>query len=170
MQQHEDSPNTRGHVSCRVWDHACDVTPTSSKQSACSFKMSQHAAAHMAPRGYADARPTAAQIVRDENLVGRLRGKVVLITGANSSGISLEYARALHLAGCDVFLTVRDRAKAQAVQRELSDCTGSGKLEVLQLELDSLAAVKEGAEAFLARSDKLNVLIANAGTSRSFAD
>lgn len=46
----------------------------------------KYADAHAHPQGPGDARPTAMQIVQDEDMVGKLAGKKILITGA-SSGI-----------------------------------------------------------------------------------
>lgn len=46
----------------------------------------KYAEAHAHPQGPGDARPTAMQVVKDEDLMGKLADKVILITGA-SSGI-----------------------------------------------------------------------------------
>ena len=43
---------------------------------------------HREPHGACDSRPTALSIIKDEELEGKLRGKVMLITGC-SSGIGV---------------------------------------------------------------------------------
>ena len=53
---------------------------------------------HANPAGVGDSRPTAADIVRDEDMTGKLVGKVFLITGY-SAGIGIETARALLATG-----------------------------------------------------------------------
>ncbi|CAM6092282.1 unnamed protein product [Calypogeia fissa] len=73
---------------------------------------SKYAAAHISPQGAGDARPTALQIVNDEDLVGKLKGKTFLITGC-SGGIGVETARALSATGANLYLPVRDVPKSQ---------------------------------------------------------
>lgn len=46
----------------------------------------RYADSHIDTQGPGDARPTALDIVKDEGMLGKLAGKVILITGA-SSGI-----------------------------------------------------------------------------------
>lgn len=78
----------------------------------------------------------------------------------------METARALHATGAHLFLTVRDVAKGERVVRDVveNEKSGSGgKVELLRLELDSLASVRAAAAEFLGRSKQLNVLINNAG-------
>jgi len=127
--------------------------------------MSRYAAAHANPQGPGDARPTALQIVEDEGLVGKLAGTVVLITGANS-GIGLETARAVHATGATLFLTARNSAKAQQAIDDVKNGPGpksDAPVHAIELRLDSLASVRSAAKEFLSRSDRLNVLILNAG-------
>lgn len=115
------------------------------------------------PTGPEDGRPTAAAIVADENLEGQLSNKVILITGC-SSGIGVETARALHLTGADVYVTARDLKKGQEVIAGiLASSPGKGRIEMLELDLDSLKSVRQCACTFLSKSKRLNILICNAG-------
>jgi NAD(P)-dependent dehydrogenase (short-subunit alcohol dehydrogenase family) len=115
------------------------------------------------PKGPGDARPTALQVIRDLDLVGKMAGKVALVTGA-TSGIGIETARALHATGADVFITARDLTKAQPILEDIRKTSeGHGNLEVLEMEALSLDSVKKAAKAFLQKSDKLNILVNNAG-------
>ncbi|UPL01225.1 hypothetical protein LCI18_012159 [Fusarium solani-melongenae] len=126
--------------------------------------MLRYDSVHVNPQGPGDARPTAQQIVRDENLIGKLAGKTIFITGANQ-GIGLETARALHSTKATLYLGVRDRTKAQQVIDDIhaSDPTNNAPLHIIEISLDSLNSVRRAANDFLARNDKLNILILNAG-------
>jgi NAD(P)-dependent dehydrogenase (short-subunit alcohol dehydrogenase family) len=124
-----------------------------------------YAAAHAFPEGEGDARPTALQIIHDEGLVNKMTDKVMLVTGT-SSGIGVETVRALHATGAHVFMQVRDMEKGEAVLKDiLASSEGTGKLELLYMELGSFASIRAGVAEFLKKSDKLNVLVNNAGTS-----
>ncbi|KAH7136917.1 hypothetical protein B0J13DRAFT_609743 [Dactylonectria estremocensis] len=126
--------------------------------------MSKYAAAHSNPKGPGDARPTALQIVEDENLIGKLSGKTVLITGANQ-GIGLEAVRALHATGATILMGVRDKVKGQKAIDDIraSDSASQAPLHLIELSLDSLDSVRKGAKEVLAQTDKLNILVLNAG-------
>eukprot|EP00892_Ulva_mutabilis_P001560 jgi/Ulvmu1/11404/UM075_0066.1 len=119
---------------------------------------------HANPQGPGDARPTAMQIVEDEGLKGKLNDRVVIITGA-SSGIGVENARALYTSGATVYMPVRNLEKGQKVAEEIKETKtdSPGRLEVMQMDLDSLDSVKAFAQAFLEKESKLNLLITNAG-------
>ncbi|KAM7215026.1 short-chain dehydrogenase [Rhypophila decipiens] len=120
-------------------------------------------ALYEAAQGPGDARPTGLRVVQDNNVIGQWRGRVVLVTGA-TSGIGIETVRALHATGADVYFTARNLEKAEKVLEDIKKTSqGSGKLEVIAMDMDSLSSVKEAARQFLAKSDKLNVLINNAG-------
>lgn len=120
--------------------------------------------------GPGDARPTAAEILHDEDMVGNLCGKVILITGC-SSGLGIETARALLATGAHVFVTARDTVKGQEVVRDLTESTSaSGRISLLSLDLNSLESVRACAKEFLQRSNQLNILITNAGMPVSAPD
>lgn len=120
----------------------------------------KYAAAHKSPNGPGDSRPTALQIIQDEQLEGKLTDKVILITGC-SSGLGIETARALAKTGATLFVTARDPHKAKAA---LGDLLESDKIHLLKLDLNSFASVRACASEFLSQShQKLNILITNAG-------
>jgi NAD(P)-dependent dehydrogenase (short-subunit alcohol dehydrogenase family) len=122
-----------------------------------------YAELYASPKGPGDARPTALQIVRDNDLFNKWTDKVVLVTGA-TSGLGIETARALHATGADVFITARNNKKAQGAIDDIKKSSkGSGKLEVIQVDMNSFDSVKKAARAFLAKSSKLNILVNNAG-------
>ena len=114
-------------------------------------------------KGPGDARPTAIQIIRDNDLFNEWTDRVVLVTGA-TSGLGVETARALHATGADVFITARDTRKAQDIIDNIKKSSqGSGKLEIIEVDMNSLDSVKKAAQAFLTKSSKLNILVNNAG-------
>ncbi|SCO24390.1 related to reductases [Fusarium fujikuroi] len=127
--------------------------------------MSPYQAQHACPSGPGDSRPTALQIVEDEGLGSKLIGKVALVTGANQ-GIGLETVRALYETGATVFLAVRDCRKGQeAIDNIVSTSSKAfrNNLHVVEMSLDSLESVRAAVASFLTKSQRLNILILNAG-------
>lgn len=109
--------------------------------------------------GPGDARPTAVQIVRDEDLTGKLADKIILISGVNG-GLGLETMKALEMTGATIYGTVRDVEKS----RYILDSFPSNNVHLLAMSLDSLASVRSATAKFLeATNGKLNILITNAG-------
>ena len=100
----------------------------------------------------------------DEVLAGvNLRGKRVLVTGV-SAGLGVETARALAAHGAQVVGAARDLAKAKrATQQVLADAAHGGSLELVELDLASLASVRACAQALLAQDKRFDLVIANAG-------
>ncbi|KAI9152233.1 alcohol dehydrogenase [Paramyrothecium foliicola] len=121
--------------------------------------MSRYAAAHANPNGPGDARPTALQIVRDEGAEGKLKDKVVVITGT-SSGIGIETARAFSETGARLFLTARDLDKAKSALEAVFD---PDRMELIQMNQTSLDSVRTAAKQILNKTNKVNILIENAG-------
>lgn len=106
-----------------------------------------------------------AETTTDEVLVGvDLKGKRILITGV-SAGLGVETARALAAHGADIVGAARDLGKAQGatdVVRAAAEA-GGGSLELVELDLASLASVRACADALLADGRPFDVIIANAG-------
>ncbi|KAI0810172.1 putative short-chain dehydrogenase [Xylaria sp. FL0064] len=128
-----------------------------------SSPFNPYAEQHKDPKGPGDQRPTAIQVLEDNNLIQAWPDKVVLITGA-TSGIGIETTRAMYATGARVFILVRDIAKAQPIVADIINSTkGCGKIEIIEMDLDSLDSVKNAARQFLQKSSQLNVLINNAG-------
>jgi retinol dehydrogenase-14 len=92
-----------------------------------------------------------------------LAGKVVLITGA-TSGIGLEASVALARMGGRVVMVGRDPSKTAAKVDEVRARSGSSTIESLLCDVSSQAQVRALAAAFLARYERIDVLINNAGT------
>ena len=110
------------------------------------------------------AKTFGATSTTDEVLEGAdLRGKRVLVTGV-SAGLGVETARALAAHGAKVVGAARDLAKAEAATAEIrADAANGGGLELVELDLASLASVRPCADALVARNEKFDLIIANAG-------
>ncbi|KXL51223.1 hypothetical protein M433DRAFT_113631 [Acidomyces richmondensis BFW] len=113
-----------------------------------------YASLHESPNGPGDARPTAFQIIKDNDLIGKLSDKVFLVTGG-TNGLGVDVVRQLAKTGATVFFTARDAEKGEKVKQDI--------LEVILMDLRNLQSVKKGAEDFMRRSENLNVLVNNAG-------
>lgn len=125
--------------------------------------MSRYAAAHASLNGPGDARPTALQIVEDENLTNNLTDKVFLVTGV-SSGIGIETLRAMYATGAHVIGTVRNMDKGKVVVDEIERNTPfKGKITLVLMDNASLESVRKAADEIKQLTDKLNVAIFNAG-------
>lgn len=114
--------------------------------------------------GPGDARPTAEQIIKDEDLVNKLQDKVFLVTGV-SSGIGIETLRVLYLTGAHVYGTVRNLEKGKKVVDDiLANNSSDGKIDLIEMDLESFDSIRKGAADFLQKSGgKLNLLLNNAG-------
>lgn len=91
-----------------------------------------------------------------------LKDKVILITGS-TDGLGKLTARRFAARGAAVLLHGRTKSKGEAVLAEMSEETGSDRLEYYNADLASLEEVRHMSEAVLARHKKLHLLINNAG-------
>lgn len=100
----------------------------------------------------------------DEVLAGvDLSGKRVLVTGA-SAGLGVETARVLAAHGAQVVGTARDLAKAERATQVVRDqAANGGGIELIELDLASLASVRAAADKLVADGRTFDVVIANAG-------
>ncbi|KAH0602426.1 uncharacterized protein H6S33_008765 [Morchella sextelata] len=103
------------------------------------------------------------------NDIPDLSGKVAIVTGG-TSGIGLETAYLLARRNCTVYIAARNPEKADRaiadIQRRLFPATqGVGEIIYHHLDLLDLKGVYESAHRFLRDHDRLDILVANAGTA-----
>jgi NAD(P)-dependent dehydrogenase (short-subunit alcohol dehydrogenase family) len=89
-------------------------------------------------------------------------GRTAAVTGANG-GLGLETARALAAAGAHVVMAARNQDKAAEAVDDIRRGDSDASLEVVALDLGSLASVREAAERILAAHEKVDILVNNAG-------
>lgn len=91
-----------------------------------------------------------------------MSGKVVAITGANA-GIGRTTAEALVRMGAKVLVCGRNSAKLEAAADSIRAAAGNSSVESFAADLSSVAEVRRLAAAIAQSSDRLDVLINNAG-------
>lgn len=101
-------------------------------------------------------------MVRPELLKLDLSAKTYLITGANS-GVGLVTARQLASQGARVVLACRRPDEGQRAASAIESENSRARVEVIPLDLGSLASVRSCAAAFLESHDELHGLVNNAG-------
>jgi retinol dehydrogenase 12 len=89
-------------------------------------------------------------------------GRTFLVTGGNT-GIGLATATVLARDGGRVFIACRDPDRGQAAVTAIKSAAGRDAVELLPLDLTSLASARDCAQEFLARDEPLHVLVNNAG-------
>jgi NAD(P)-dependent dehydrogenase (short-subunit alcohol dehydrogenase family) len=100
----------------------------------------------------------------DQVLEGvNLSGKRVLVTGT-SAGLGVETARALASHGAEVVGAARDLSKARkATEQARTQAAAGGSLQLIELDLASLASVRRCADGLLRAGKPFDIIIANAG-------
>jgi retinol dehydrogenase-12 len=89
-----------------------------------------------------------------------LSGRVAVVTGSNS-GIGKETARALARMGATVVMACRNPERAEKARSELA--VGGAKVEVMPLDLASLASIRSFAEQLGRVHPRVDILVNNAG-------
>lgn len=92
----------------------------------------------------------------------RLQGKTCVITGA-TSGLGRAAATALGGTGANLILTGRRESEGRALASLLGKQTGSSKIEFFPADISNQKQVRLLAEDILKRTDRIDVLINNAG-------
>jgi NAD(P)-dependent dehydrogenase (short-subunit alcohol dehydrogenase family) len=94
-----------------------------------------------------------------------LRGRVCLVTGANS-GIGKETARGLARLGAHVVMACRDPERGEAARSEIAAEAGEGRVELALVDLASQRSIREFAAGLVRLHPALHVLVNNAGVWR----
>ena len=102
---------------------------------------------------------TADDVLEDVDL----SGKRVLVTGV-SAGLGVETARALVTHGARVVAAARNLSKARLATEEVRAKMPNGAgLELVELDLASLASVRACADALVSAGEPFDLIVANAG-------
>ncbi|KAJ0480114.1 putative very-long-chain 3-oxoacyl-CoA reductase [Helianthus annuus] len=89
-------------------------------------------------------------------------GLTAIVTGA-TSGIGSETARVLALRGVHVIMAVRNTEKATQVKETILEDIPNAKVDIMELDLSSMASVRDFAAKYQSSGLPLHVLINNAG-------
>jgi len=89
-------------------------------------------------------------------------GRIAVVTGA-SSGIGYEAAKVLAEKGATVIIAVRNQQKGDAAVQRIKAENPNADVSVMLLDLANLQLVKEFAQNFKQKYDRLDLLINNAG-------
>uniref|UniRef100_A0A7N8WRD3 Zgc:112332 n=1 Tax=Mastacembelus armatus TaxID=205130 RepID=A0A7N8WRD3_9TELE len=94
--------------------------------------------------------------------LGRLDGKTVIITGANT-GIGKETARDLARRGARIVMACRDLERAEEAQADILEDTGNENVVIRKLDLSDTQSIRAFAELINKEEKQVNILINNAG-------
>jgi NAD(P)-dependent dehydrogenase (short-subunit alcohol dehydrogenase family) len=97
-----------------------------------------------------------------DRVVPDLTGRTAVVTGANG-GLGLETARVLTAHGAHVVMAARNPDKAAAARDDVLADHPAASVELLPLDLASLASVREAAARVVASHPRVDVLVNNAG-------
>ncbi|KAK4338430.1 hypothetical protein RND71_042917 [Anisodus tanguticus] len=89
-------------------------------------------------------------------------GLTAIVTGA-SSGIGAETTRVLAMRGAHVVMAVRNVKSGAEVKESILKEIPQAKIDVMELDLGSMASVRKFASEYISSGYPLNILINNAG-------
>lgn len=88
-------------------------------------------------------------------------GLTAIVTGA-SSGIGVETARVLALRGVHVVMAVRNTEAGKKVKETILEEIPNAQIDVMEIDLSSMASVRKFASEYISSGLPLNILINNA--------
>jgi NAD(P)-dependent dehydrogenase (short-subunit alcohol dehydrogenase family) len=91
-----------------------------------------------------------------------LSGRTAVVTGANG-GLGVETASVLAAKGAHVVMAVRNQEKAADAVARIRRETPEASLELVDLDLGSLASIRAAADTIIAANEKVDILVNNAG-------
>ncbi len=91
-----------------------------------------------------------------------LTGRTAVVTGANG-GLGFETAKQLAGAGAHVVMAARHQPKAQAAFEQIMDAHPEASLEIVELDLGSLASIEKAAKTIASAHPRIDILVNNAG-------
>lgn len=91
-----------------------------------------------------------------------LTGKTIIITGANS-GTGFAATQFMSAKGATIVMACRNPDKVNKALQRIKNENAEAKLDFIQLDLSSLASIKQFSEAFKKKYASLHILINNAG-------
>uniref|UniRef100_A0A1I7UF60 NAD(P)-binding protein n=1 Tax=Caenorhabditis tropicalis TaxID=1561998 RepID=A0A1I7UF60_9PELO len=94
-----------------------------------------------------------------------VRGKTYAITGT-TSGIGVDTAEVLALAGAHVVFFNRNLKESEIQKRRILDQKPDAKIDIIECDLSDLRAVRRAGEEYLRRGWPIHGLILNAGVFR----
>lgn len=89
-------------------------------------------------------------------------GRTVVVTGGNS-GLGFETVKAFARAGARTVLSCRDLPRGREARERIWAETPDAPIEVIRLDLASLASIRQFVDEFRAKHDRLDCLVNNAG-------
>ncbi|CAH0028030.1 unnamed protein product [Clonostachys rhizophaga] len=101
--------------------------------------------------------PTPLEIVKDNDMEGKLLGKWAVITGS-SSATGIEIVRALAATGLRLILPVPNQARAIVT---LGDAYSPNRMEFVTIDHTSLDSVREAAKHIISKTEKISLLVCN---------
>lgn len=89
-------------------------------------------------------------------------GRIFIVTGANA-GLGYETSKELASKGAKVIMACRDLSKGESAKKDILKEVSKADLEVMKIDLSKFSSVRDFAEKFKSKFEKLDVLINNAG-------